>query len=125
MYGGNIVGEIEYENTKIENCYGNSNLTVEGFSSAYCHGQAVGRLSDNNHIVNGYLNTQSNMLFTYLDNSQGSQINKVDVDGFNTQAFCDKLNEWVENNNEEGIYSTWSYNASKNNGYPYLNNLEV
>ena len=129
VYFGNIVGSI-YSNITIENCYGYTNKTINLPENACGFGQNIGAVDTSSSedteitkILMGYINKNDE------DPSVGYKAEYVtqnvqEVENYQSQAFCNMLNNWVNSNNAEGKYSTWKYDINKNGGYPYLETLE-
>lgn len=125
---GNIMGEIT-----IENCYGYSNKILELAEGACNMAQNVGTVKPTDSWTNEFTGTRILKGYYNPNDSTPSVATNADkvtqelteVTNYKSQEFCDKLNEWVENNNPEGKYSRWKYDANKNNGLPYLEDVQL
>ena len=129
IYFGNIFGSV-FENIIIENCYGYTNKTINLPENACGFGQNIGAIQHNNQgayegtkVLTGYIN--KNDEYPSVDyKSEYITQNVQEVETYQSQEFCDMLNDWVNSNNPDGKYSKWKYDANKNGGCPYLESLE-
>ena len=128
-YFGEITGVLLKEAT-IENCYSHSRKTINTIDSGYyVIAQNIGIID-----YDGENDKETKTLTWYInkndsnpsvgENSEYITQNVQEVETYQSQEFCDMLNNWVNSNNTDGKYSTWKYDSNKNGGCPYLESLE-